>query len=363
MDAEVRSVLVLRALDLGDMLCAVPALRALRRGYPEAWIALAGLPWAGAFAERYDHLIDEFIEFPGYPGLPEQPFDSRRWEAFLRAVRTRRFDLAIQLHGSGAISNQVVSQFEAGTIAGWYPDGTHLPPAEAFTSWVEHLSEVEQCLRVIDALRLQRAGTYLEFPSRPGDHQEFASIGLGPNEYVVLHCGAKWPSRRWPAESFAELARRLASMRIPVVLTGVEAERHITARVREFAGETPIDLAGETSLGGFAEVLRNAALVVTNDTGASHLAVAVGTPSVVVACGSDTARWSPLDSRRHRTLALPVACRPCSFESCPYGHECADVAIDVVESHALELLDSTTFAPVSGIKKGPSVNFPRALRS
>jgi ADP-heptose:LPS heptosyltransferase len=360
-DAEVRSVLVFRALDLGDMLCAVPAFRALRQRYREARIALVGLPWAGAFVDRFDYLIDEFIEFPGYPGLPEQPFDSRRWEAFLRDVRTRRFDLAIQLHGSGAISNQVVSQLGAETIAGWYPNGTLPPPAGAFTRWVDHLSEVEQCLRIIDALRLQRAGTYLEFRSRPSDHREFASFGLG-NKYVVLHCGAKWPSRRWPAESFAELARRLASKGMPVVLTGVQAERHITARVREFAGETPIDLAGETSLGGFAEVLRKASLVVTNDTGASHLAVAVGTPSVVVACGSDTARWAPLDSTRHRTLSLSVACRPCSFESCPYGHECADVGVDIVERHALELLDSDVRASL-GNKKGPSVNFPRALRS
>lgn len=337
---EVRSVLVLRALDLGDMLCAVPTFRALRQGYPEAQITLAGLPWARAFAERYAHLIDRFIEFPGYSGLPERPFEADRWHDFLREVQARHFDLAIQLHGSGGITNQVVAQFGATAMAGWFPGGTNPPPAGAFIPWIEHFPEVEQCLGVTDALQLPRAGSQLEFPSRPSDQQEFASFGLDRKAYVVMHAGAKWPSRRWPAASFAELAGRFIATGLHVVLTGVSGESLITARVRELAGGRPMDLSGKTSLGGFAEVLRNARLVVTNDTGASHLTVAVGTPSVVVACGSDTARWAPLDHVRHRTLAIPVACRPCTFENCPYGHECADVTVDLVERAALELLDA-----------------------
>src|SRR5579884_538412 len=92
-------VLVLRALQLGDLLCAVPAFRALRATWPDAEIVLLGLPWARAFVERYSAYFDGFREFPGYPGLPERPPQIERIPAFLAAIQTERFDLAIQLHG------------------------------------------------------------------------------------------------------------------------------------------------------------------------------------------------------------------------------------------------------------------------
>src|SRR5437588_7578843 len=119
-----RRIAIFRALNLGDMLCAVPALRAIRAFFADAEIILIGLPWAREFVDRYRWLLDGFREFPGFPGLPERTPDLDRLPAFLEEIRAERFDLSIQLHGSGLISNEVTARFGARIKVGFYePDG------------------------------------------------------------------------------------------------------------------------------------------------------------------------------------------------------------------------------------------------
>src|SRR3954447_4697624 len=108
-----RKICVFRALQLGDMLTFVPALRAVRAHWRHSQITLVGLPWAADFVRRFSHYIDDFVEFPGWPGLPEGSADADQREAFLAGMRARGFDLAIQAHGNGSIANGIVSAFGA----------------------------------------------------------------------------------------------------------------------------------------------------------------------------------------------------------------------------------------------------------
>ena len=116
-----------RALKLGDMLCAVPAFRSLRAAFPEALIVLAGLPWALEFVNRYCSYLDGFREFPGYPGLPEREPEMGCVQTFLKAMQAEKFDLCIQMHGSGGITNGLIARFGARQSAGFFERGTVCP--------------------------------------------------------------------------------------------------------------------------------------------------------------------------------------------------------------------------------------------
>ncbi len=102
---NLKKIVVFRALQIGDMLCAIPAIRALHNAYPNAEITLAGLPWAMMLIARFPKYFHSFIPFRGYPGFPEQPVDYFAFPDFLRKVQHENFDLALQMHGSGTISN------------------------------------------------------------------------------------------------------------------------------------------------------------------------------------------------------------------------------------------------------------------
>jgi ADP-heptose:LPS heptosyltransferase len=316
-------IAVFRALQLGDLLCAVPALRALRAAHPAAHIALIGLPWARGFAARFHSYIDEFIEFPGFPDMPERDCEPAAVHAFLREMQKRKFDLVFQMHGDGRITNRLVSLMGAAGTAGFYVPGQFCPDPARFLAWRPREHEVTRFLRLLEHAGIPARGTHLEFPLAEVDRREGDGFGLGDAPYAVVHPGSQLASRRWPAQRFAEVADALAADGLRVALTGTGAEIPLVQETKAFMLQPALDLAGRTTLGGLAALLSRARLLVANDTGLSHIAAALQTPSVIVACGSDPQRWAPLNRALHRVLWRDVACRPCAHRECPIGHPCA----------------------------------------
>jgi ADP-heptose:LPS heptosyltransferase len=351
------------------MLCAVPALRALRAAHPAAHISLIGLPWAGGFVERYAHYVDELLVLPGVPGMPEQPAGQGDLDAFLRTVRARRFDLAIQLHGSGTLTNGLLRQFGAARMAGFYAPGHPCPDPARFLPWQDGEHEVLRALRLMRLLGCPPRGEALEFPLTDADHDDLqrSSDSLPPpGSYVCIHPGARMPSRRWPAERFAAVADRLAQQGWRIVLTGAADEAELVMAVEQAMHAPALNLAGKTSLGALAALVSQAALVVCNDTGMSHVSAALATPSVVVCSGADPGRWAPLDHARHRVLFHPIYCRPCMHRQCPIGHPCAlKIGVDAVADAAAAMLErgmAEEGAPIAPARP-PATYQDRSLRT
>ncbi|RZS85804.1 glycosyltransferase family 9 protein [Pigmentiphaga kullae] len=325
---EPRRIAVFRALQLGDMLCAVPALRALRARFPHARITLVGLAGARAFQQRFARYVDELAAFPGLEGLPEQPARPEALPAFFDRARAQRFDVALQLHGSGRLTNDIVRRLGAARLAGFQPG--QAPGSERnawWLPWPDRLPEVERYLALMRFLDVPCMDAALEFPLADEDRQAAARLaareGLRPDRTVLVHPGARLSSRRWPADRYAAVASAVARAGFDVALTGSGEERALTRQVARLAGTPLRDLAGRTDLGTLAALLERCRLLICNDTGVSHVAAAMRTPSVVVASGSDVHRWAPADRTRHVVLWHDVACRPCAYPDCPIGHPCA----------------------------------------
>jgi ADP-heptose:LPS heptosyltransferase len=302
----ITSVAVLRALKIGDLFCAIPALRAIRGALPQARIVLIGLPWARGFVQRFSHLVDGFREFPGWPGLPEIAPRIDRVPDFLHGIQQEQFDLAIQLHGSGAIVNQFIALLGARATAGFQPARSEWPKSDLFIPWPEQGLEIRRLLTLTDHLDFPAAGEHLEFPLNEADLAAGREL-LDPDagEYACIHPGASAAERRWPVERFAVVAQALAARGLRIVLTGAAEAQSLTRSVAAALAAPAIDLAGKTDLGATAAIVSGARLIVCNDTGVSHIAAAVGTPSVVISTGCNPSRWAPLDTARHWVLSVP----------------------------------------------------------
>jgi ADP-heptose:LPS heptosyltransferase len=298
-----RKIAVFRALQLGDMLCSVPALRALRRSYPEAEITLLGLPWAASFCERFSEYLDRFIHFPGFAGLPEQPVNADSWENFREQMQAEQFDLVLQMQGNGSIVNEMLENLQAGPVAGFHSTGNY-GDDNFCLEYPTGISEIERHLRMLENLGIPSKGTELEFPVRESEIRHLHEFvpPLPRGHYVCVHPGSRGAWRQWPPSHFACLADICAGKGHPIVVTGTKDEAAITSQVVELMDYPALDLTGQTGLGEIGQLIKEAGMLISNCTGVSHIASAMGTSSIVISMDGEPERWGPLNKSLHKTI-------------------------------------------------------------
>ncbi len=298
--AEIQKIGVFRALQLGDMLCHIPAMRALRNAYPSAEIVLIGLPWCKEFTARFSHIYDRFIQFPGYPGLPEQPYNEASYHGFLQQIRAESFDLLLQMQGNGTIVNEMMSNWNPKYLAGFSLD----PVSPFFLKYPEGIHEIERHLALMLHLDVPSKGVEMEFPITVEDNTSLQQTGFPfpRKSYVCIHPGSRGAYRQWPPENFALAANLCAEYGLRLVLTGTEAERPIIEKVVDHLDHPYFDACGLTGIGGMAQLVKDAALIVCNCTGVSHIAAAVKTPGVIISMDGEPERWGPLDKHIHKVI-------------------------------------------------------------
>ncbi len=273
MPAPAPLLVVLRALKLGDLLTAVPALRALARAYPEHHRVLAA-----------NAALAPLVELTG---AVHEVVDTG--ELAPLAPELHRADVAVNLHGRGPQSTALLEQTRPRHLVAFGAPGC--------PQWRPGEHERHRWCRL-----LREAG----IPADPADFRlappdrEAPPVARGA---TVVHPGASTAARRWPAERWAAVAAAEAAASRPVVVTGSAVERSLAEQVAASA-DLPAGsvLAGRTDLLDLLAVVDAAERVVCGDTGVAHVATALAVPSVVLFGPTSPAEWGPPASGPHRVL-------------------------------------------------------------
>jgi ADP-heptose:LPS heptosyltransferase len=263
----VSRLVVLRALGLGDLLTAVPALRALARAYPGHERVLLAPATLRPIVELLDGAVHTLADTHGV----------RRAPPALPAI-AHGAAVAVNLHGHGPQSTALLRAARPGRLIAF----------GAQARWREDEHEVARWCRLLRAAGI---------PADPDDLDVSPPPGPAPAPgATVVHPGASAPARRWPPDRWAAVARAAPG---PVVVTAGPGERALARAVADRSGARLF----EGGLRELAALVAGAARVLCADTGIAHLATALGTPSVVLFGPTSPERWGPPAGRtQHRVV-------------------------------------------------------------
>lgn len=342
-------ILIVKPSSLGDVVHALPVLHGLRVRYPRARI-----DWL--VASPYAPLLE------GHPELNEVlVFDRRRFGRvgrsarvaldfvrFLRELRSRRYDLVLDLQGlfrSGFLTRATGAPvrlgFRTAREAAWVGYTDYLPPGDA------DAHAVERNYQVAKVLGFAEVPVEFKLPVSERVQVEAAQLlnssGVRAEDLIVAVApGARWETKRWPVEHFAQTVGDLEGRSgVRCVLVGGSDEAELCGQVLQTAVSTPVNLAGRTSLPQLVAVLARADVVLCHDSAAAHLAAALDRPLVCLTGPTNPRRTGPY-GRLAQVLQLPLDCAPCylrRLSQCPHQHRCLrELEAGTVTAAVLEAL-------------------------
>jgi heptosyltransferase-2 len=341
---NVKRLLVRATNWVGDAVMSLPTLRALRQRFPGTRISILALDWVAGLYSR-EPFADEVIPYSAQRG-------ARDWSGKLRLaarLRERRFDAAILLQNA----------FEAALIAwlaripvriGYSRDGRGLLLTHPVA--VPKKGEIPRHESFYYLELLRRAGLVAQLPpealirldgalaAREAGLRRFVELGMTGPVVGVSPGAAYGNAKRWLPERFAEVASSVAArLGASVALFGSAGERELCETVRGMiTAHNCRNLVGETTLAEFIDLAAACRLMLTNDSGAMHIASALGVPTVTVFGATDHEATGPTGPLA-RIVRQPVECSPCLLRECPIDHRCMTrVTAAQVTQTSLELL-------------------------
>jgi heptosyltransferase I len=316
-------ILILKPSSLGDIVQAMPVLRMLKRQYPASriywWIAAEFAP-----------LLEDDPDLAGLFVFPrKQWIHPRFWRDMGRSIlqmRQQNFDWVIDLQSLAR--SALVAWLARGKLTVGLADPRE--GAEAFYDLAvprprtQHHA-VDWYLHVLTALQVPCRWDFEWLPENPQAARTVAAkCPAREIPWIAIHSGARWPTKRWPMENYAQLMTQLAASNshLRFLILGSSNGDSTGSRLIQAAPERCLDLTGKTSLLELIEWLRLSRLLITNDTGPMHIAAALNKPVVALFGPTDPQRTGPY-GQLDRTLQLSLPCQPCLRSVCHYARKFA----------------------------------------
>ena len=317
--------LIIKPSSMGDIVQALPVLTALKESHPEARVSWLVFHSFAGILEGHPR-IDDLIVFNR--DRARRPWNPLAWIEVLRlrkVLRRARFTAVLDLQGL----------FRSAQFALWTGAADRVGFAEArelawrfYTDRVSaspHLHAVDRYLILARHVGLAdpKARDHLPVAGqmREAVRRRLAQLGLGARDpFFVLSPHARWETKVWPPERFAEVCDRLyaATGARGVLVGGGKASAELARSILAAASAKPIDLVNRTSLKELVAVIAESRALVTNDSGPLHVAAVVGTPVVAIFGPTDPGRTGPYGPG-HRVLTGQAPCRPCFRRRCLYA--------------------------------------------
>lgn len=328
---DLQRILIIKPSSLGDVIHTLPVLHALRVKFPKAHLA-----WF--IHEKWADIVR------GHPDLDEMIPWSFRWgdlTDLFKMFRHKRFDLSVDLQG--LFRSGFVSYLSGAPVRVGFRNGK-----EGSSLFYTHKVDVPSYpIHAVDRYLLMAEGLGaichepvfnigLTWQDERAVDDLLMEGGILPSDrFIAMNPTARWLTKRWPMGRFMRLADQIQEMGIPVVLIGGREDLPEVERMRSQMRIKPVSVVGQTTLKQLSVLLKKAKLLVTNDSGPMHLAVAVGTPVVALFGPTDPVRTGPYGysspSIMHTVIRKPVECSPCLSRSCRIGDHRCMMQIEVEE--------------------------------
>ena len=327
---------------IGDAIMTTPAVRAIRRNFPDAHISMLAKPWVAPVFAHSPH-VDEIVDYDaggrhaGAPGILRLAKD----------LRTQRYDAAILLQN--AIEAAIIA-FLAGIPRriGFDSDGRRLfltHPVRR-TRAIRSIHQTGYYLKILEGAGLSTGSPDLELHLDPADirrgGQLLAKFSVAPDRPIIgLNPSATFgPAKQWFPERYAALGDRLnQDLDATILVFGGPGDRELGRSITAQMSAPAVDLSGRTGLGEAMALIGRCTAFVTNDSGLMHVAAALNTPLVAVFGSTNWTTTSPF-SHTSRIVRVPIPCSPCMQPVCPLDHmDCMrQVTVDMVAAAVKDLL-------------------------
>jgi lipopolysaccharide heptosyltransferase I len=344
MSEGLKNILIIKPSSLGDVALTLPALTALRLGFPGARISWLIRPEFAPLLQNHPHL-DEIIIFDRKL-LGKALYNARAAAALfslIRNLRRRRFDAVFDFQGllrtaSLAFLSGCKNRFGMRNAR----EFAHLLYTHKVVQDPDCIHLVDYFLKIIRTAGAPEAKAQFVLPVDPAAaaalNAKLAEHGVGADDYAVFVPGSAHADKCWPVERFAALGDNVHSQfGLSIVATGTLQEKSVVEKLKTLTAAPVADFAGLTNLLELIALLKGARLVVGNDTGPPHIAAALGTPVVMIFGRSNPARVAPY-RRKHSLVAIEPWTRGFKPDSTDPRHHISNIQLNDVYQHVIQQL-------------------------